>query len=272
MSTPSLNAGENPTADSAAAEHVKALLATGMAYEFQPETIATRAFLDGFALGAADLARVTAENARYIKCINKSESVTERGNLVGEIKRLEAECERLERRRQFETDLVCAAILEANAGGVHFGSAELCKRVDEQRQLRANEGSQLQAAIDQRLRAEKAESEVAALRARVAELEPHADAHGRLQCVHAETCRALAIQRERNAELVAALREIESKADDERGNAWELKEIAQYALVTNKLARAESATPEYEPTDIRMAQVEAGENSVIAKLRAQGLA
>lgn len=55
MSTPTLNAGENPAADAAAAEHVRMLLSTGMAYEFQPETIATRAFLDGFALGANEL-------------------------------------------------------------------------------------------------------------------------------------------------------------------------------------------------------------------------
>ena len=54
MSTPNLKAGENPTAVAAAEEHAKALLATGMAYEFAPQTIATRAFLDGFALGAAN--------------------------------------------------------------------------------------------------------------------------------------------------------------------------------------------------------------------------
>lgn len=41
------------------------------------------------------------------------------------------------------------------------------------------------------------------------------------------------------AELEAALRQIESKADYERGNAMELKDIASDAL----LARAESAPP-----------------------------
>ena len=38
----------------------------------------------------AELARVTAENERLSDCINKSESVTERGNLVGEIHALHA--------------------------------------------------------------------------------------------------------------------------------------------------------------------------------------
>ena len=50
MST-SLKAGDNPVADALAREHVKALVATGMAYEFSAETVATRAFLDGFAAG-----------------------------------------------------------------------------------------------------------------------------------------------------------------------------------------------------------------------------
>ena len=50
MST-SLKQGENPVADALAQEHVRALLATGMAYEFSAETVAFRAFLDGFAAG-----------------------------------------------------------------------------------------------------------------------------------------------------------------------------------------------------------------------------
>lgn len=53
------------------------------------------------------------------------------------VKELEAETKRLERRRQYETDLVCAAVLEANAHGVSFGSAELCAHVDDIRALRA---------------------------------------------------------------------------------------------------------------------------------------
>ena len=56
MSEQTLKAGENPTADAAAAEHVKGLYSTGMQFEFAPSTVATRAFLDGFALGAATLA------------------------------------------------------------------------------------------------------------------------------------------------------------------------------------------------------------------------
>ena len=43
----------------------------------------------------AELARVTAENERLSDCINKSESVTERGNLVGEIHALHARNEEL---------------------------------------------------------------------------------------------------------------------------------------------------------------------------------
>ena len=42
-----------------------------------------------------ELARVTAENERLSDCINKSESVTERGNLVGEIHALHARNEEL---------------------------------------------------------------------------------------------------------------------------------------------------------------------------------
>ena len=57
--------------------------------------------------------------------------------LEAEIRRLEHENDGLERRRQYETDLVCAAVLEANARGVSFGSAELCSRVDELRAIRA---------------------------------------------------------------------------------------------------------------------------------------
>ena len=57
--------------------------------------------------------------------------------LEAEIRRLEHENDWLERRRQYETDLVCAAVLEANARGGSFGSAELCSRVDELRALRA---------------------------------------------------------------------------------------------------------------------------------------
>lgn len=47
--TQGLNAGDNPIADAMAKRHVELLMKTGMAYEFSPETIATRAFLDGFA-------------------------------------------------------------------------------------------------------------------------------------------------------------------------------------------------------------------------------
>lgn len=47
----SLKQGENPIADALAQEHVKALLATGMAYEFSAEAVAFRAFLEGFAAG-----------------------------------------------------------------------------------------------------------------------------------------------------------------------------------------------------------------------------
>ena len=57
--------------------------------------------------------------------------------LEADTKRLEHENDGLERRRQYETDLVCAAVLEANSRGVSFGSAELCARVDEIRTLRA---------------------------------------------------------------------------------------------------------------------------------------
>lgn len=71
MNTPFLDAGENPVADAGAAKHVKMLLGTGMAYEFQPETIATRAFLDGFALGSSALAR--AESAESKSHPNSSE-------------------------------------------------------------------------------------------------------------------------------------------------------------------------------------------------------
>ena len=42
-----------------------------------------------------ELARVQADNSRYVECINKSESVTERGNLVGEIHSLHARNEEL---------------------------------------------------------------------------------------------------------------------------------------------------------------------------------
>lgn len=65
MSTPTLNAGENPRADAAAAVHVKCLLSTGMAYEFQPETIATRAFLDGWAAGGARVVDLEVEIERW---------------------------------------------------------------------------------------------------------------------------------------------------------------------------------------------------------------
>lgn len=76
----------------------------------------------------------TTRNAIIAKGQQTEASVKE---LEAEIRRLEHENDGLERRRQYETDLVCAAVLEANARGVSFGSAELCSRVDELRALRA---------------------------------------------------------------------------------------------------------------------------------------
>ena len=50
MST-SLDFIDNPVATALAIAHVKKLLGSGMGHEFSPETIATGAFLDGFAAG-----------------------------------------------------------------------------------------------------------------------------------------------------------------------------------------------------------------------------
>ena len=68
MNCPTLVHGANPQADAAAAEHVKMLLSTGMAYEFRPETIATRAFLDGYAAGSVGLDRITLERDNAKTC------------------------------------------------------------------------------------------------------------------------------------------------------------------------------------------------------------
>ena len=63
--TQGLNAGDNPIADAMAKRHVELLMKTGMAYEFSPETIATRAFLDGFAAICGVLDAVKAERDRF---------------------------------------------------------------------------------------------------------------------------------------------------------------------------------------------------------------
>ena len=68
MSSPTIASGANPEADAAAAEHVKMLQSTGMAYEFRPEAIATRAFLDGYAAGSANLDRVALERDNALTC------------------------------------------------------------------------------------------------------------------------------------------------------------------------------------------------------------
>ena len=68
MNSPTLVHGANPQADAAAAEHVKMLLSTGMAYEFRPETVATRAFLDGYAAGSVELDRVALERDNAKTC------------------------------------------------------------------------------------------------------------------------------------------------------------------------------------------------------------
>lgn len=68
MNCPTLVHGANPQADAAAAEHVKMLLSTGMAYEFRPETVATRAFLDGYAAGSVELDRVALERDNAKTC------------------------------------------------------------------------------------------------------------------------------------------------------------------------------------------------------------
>ena len=68
MNSPTLVSGANPQADAAAAEHVKMLLSTGMAYELRPETVATRAFLDGYAAGSVELDRVALERDSAKTC------------------------------------------------------------------------------------------------------------------------------------------------------------------------------------------------------------
>lgn len=68
MNCPTLVHGANPQADAAAAEHVKMLLSTGMAYEFRPETVATHAFLDGYAAGSVELDRVALERDNAKTC------------------------------------------------------------------------------------------------------------------------------------------------------------------------------------------------------------
>ena len=132
---------------------------------------------------AAELARVTAERDQFAECVNKSESVAERGNLVGEIQRMEAEIKRLEhendgleRRRQYETDLVCAAVIESNARGVSFGSAELCARVDEIRALRARVAELEEKAERYRLTTLRQDARVAELDAALREMVDAQDA------------------------------------------------------------------------------------------------
>ena len=68
MNCPTLVHGANPQADAAAAGHVKMLLSTGMAYEFRPETVATRAFLDGYAAGSVGLDSVALERDNAKTC------------------------------------------------------------------------------------------------------------------------------------------------------------------------------------------------------------
>ena len=97
-----------------------------------------------------------------------------------------------------------------------------------------------------------------ALRARVAELEGQLDREtrdrisfesgfGRYMDKLAESRSIESDLQQRNAELEAALREIASKADIERGNAMELKGIAEEALT-----HAESATPAKHPDAERL--------------------
>ena len=179
----------------------------------------------------ADLARVTAERDQFAECVNKSESVAERGNLVGEIQRMEAEIKRLEhendgleRRRQYETDLVCAAVIESNARGVSFGSAELCARVDEIRALRARVAELEEKAERYRLTTLRQDARVAELEAEIerwrtatAKLRDGAEEAGRV--ANEQVARAEARVKElesENARYVEAINKSESMA--ERGN------------------------------------------------------
>lgn len=65
----------------------------------------------------SELAGVTAENERLSDCINKSESVTERGNLVGEIHALRARVAELEQ-------IVAASLKAAPVGHIPTHTAE----------------------------------------------------------------------------------------------------------------------------------------------------
>ena len=153
--------------------------------------------------------------------------------------RLENENDRLERRRQYETDLVCAAVLEANAHGVSFGSAELCARVDELRALRARVAeleTQNELLICDRARFPDKSCEVGnIIAAHIENLKSVSDSNAeawRWACVREKALK------ERNAELVAALEEAVStfRSEDIQEDLCRRLEL---------LARAESATPDH---------------------------
>lgn len=157
---------------------------------------------------AAELARVTAERDKFVECVNKSESVAERGNLVGEVQQLRA---------------IFPEILKALQSGscAPDCSIEFLREIPREVQLVTT-----------------------ALRARVAELEVAADHYE--QDAKNEAARAVQAE-QRVAELEASLRDLLGEYAD-HGDALAKIARAEQSLARAKPAAPakDCASPRFQ--------------------------
>lgn len=172
-----MSGNKQSSVETIAAEYVETFLATGMAYEFTAESIAHRSFIDGYTAGSREVGQLKAELARV---------TAERDGMKYECNCYHEMCSRLWEVAGDKRDGTCDQIVIAELAALRRRSTSWAKAarkwrdkymrtllsndaalrivLDENATIRAESGSRLQAAINQRLRAEKAEAELAALR------------------------------------------------------------------------------------------------------------
>lgn len=118
MNEPISKASEPQTVEALAAEYVKAFLATGMAYEFTAESIATRSFIDGYTAGSREVGQLKAALA------------------LGQ-ENCDAEYDQLREERD-EARAELASVEAADASARIEGEAEIARLVGEVAGLRAD--------------------------------------------------------------------------------------------------------------------------------------
>lgn len=197
-----MSGNKQSSVETIAAEYVETFLATGMAYEFTAESIAHRSFIDGYTAGSREVGQLKAALALgQENCDAEYDTLREeRDEARAELARVTAErdgmkyecncyhemCSRLWEVAGDKRDGTCDQIVIAELAALRRRSTSWAKAarkwrdkymrtllsndaalrivLDENATIRAESGSRLQAAINQRLRAEKAEAELAALR------------------------------------------------------------------------------------------------------------